>query len=202
MKTLLFLKRNLQKIPFASEKAAEIVQKELDSIDWIKKGHWIKEINEEDEALLLKHFYTQEKSPLYWLEPRGSILLSLGGTDHLTIRTTLPWQELKQIIEQMQHKLPFAYSKEFGFLTSTLDYLGTGLKAVKLIEGRLEIEDEFIESFPFFSDTLIQNRRSIGNFESTIIQCIEKKAEEYLTAIQETKEKEKALLSSLTHKQK
>lgn len=197
MKTLLCIRRNLKKIPFGAKEGVTHLYEELNHFSWIRRGVWIEIDNPEEERLLLKSFYTTEKGSCYWMDRSGAILIHLGKRDHLTLRSTLPWKEVKHYLQELHNHFSFAYSPRFGFVTSNLEDAGTAMKAMALVPGRVELSHPYVESVPFYSHTLFQNRLSLTHFETTTIDYVAEQARSHAEQLLEEEIASQQLLEKL-----
>ena len=93
------------------------------------------------ERHLLSHDMTSEaRHRGIALAPDESISVMLNEEDHLRLQCLKSgmqlaeaWEEINQLDEDLGRELPFAFSDEFGFLTSCPTNVGTGMRASVLV---------------------------------------------------------------------
>jgi protein arginine kinase len=140
------------------------------------------------ESAELLHTTTESKSIL------------INGNDHIKIQIahhglsgSLLWPQISHLDDELMHIFQYAYTDQFGFLTSSLNQVGTSLKVEILLHlpafvftGRInqkihQLLGEGVFIRHFFEDTdipignlfLISNQKTIGSSELEIIEKLE-----------------------------
>ena len=147
--TAFILRRNLSHFPFPSKmqgaEAAGIVetlkgafdnQPLLEGIQFFPSD----QTTTQDKQLIYEHFLflrgfeTPPNGSGFALDPQCRFLALINGCDHLEMRmlhTEGPieekWNFLSNFETDLGHKVDFAFSPKFGYLTSDPGYCGTGL---------------------------------------------------------------------------
>ncbi|MBM3195597.1 MAG: hypothetical protein FJZ62_02480 [Chlamydiae bacterium] len=160
--------RNLDKIPFGSSEAAQILKKMLPQI--FPEGKWLENLEEVEERKLTKAFFFEEHYKKLFFDPQSGLLLVLGSFDHLHILYDGPYNQIKPLLFHLHSIFSFAYDSNFGFLTTKLSTTGTGLKGKFFHELNYPKLPAFVEAIPYEGGYLYQNRLSIGYLESTFIE--------------------------------
>lgn len=141
------LARNVQQVPFPSilndERAFNVVMRGVDAAcDFERNIYIMKELSEMDKrALIERHFISTD---LAERDAIGAVIISkdkeisvmVNEEDHVRaqcIKQGLCLAECYGIIDKfddaLQRKLPIAFDSEFGYLTSCITNLGTGMRA-------------------------------------------------------------------------
>lgn len=144
--TTLTLKRNLARFHFPSKmNSAEIEQsnallketlRSLQELEFFDE----KTLSPSDKELIYEHFlflrgFQQNLSGSgLVIDPKGSLLGLFNGTNHLELRMLCPggntdagWAQLLKVDAALGNKLDFAFSPNFGYLTSDPTGCGTAL---------------------------------------------------------------------------
>lgn len=169
----------------------KILLDEVDAIDLalLKERRLIDRVTPTNaEATELLHTTTETKSIL------------INGNDHIKLQiahnglsASQLWPQISHLDDELMHIFQFAFTDQFGFLTSSLNQLGTSLKIEILLHlpafvftGRInqkihQLLGEGILIRHFFDETempignlyLISNQRTIGLSEAEIIEKLE-----------------------------
>lgn len=144
------LARNLMGFPFstrmAEPEAREIVQficerlgkpaltaapdlMDLDAIDELDRTVLV------ERHLISRELAGTRKPRAIAIDPAESVSIMINEEDHLRVQvfqsglqTALAWQRAEALDEDLMRRLPYAWSEEFGFLTSCPTNTGTGLR--------------------------------------------------------------------------
>ncbi len=135
------LRRNLASPLFPSKcTPQELEQIALDIQDALQEAHYLalpsQRLTPLDKEFLFEHFLWVEKvqnPSLFLLDPLSHLLILINGSDHLQFHLLNSQEEIEAryaTIAEIEKKiatLGFAFSPQFGHLTSQPEYSGTGL---------------------------------------------------------------------------
>jgi protein arginine kinase len=174
----LSLARNLADFPFAPrctpDERRQVSQRMLaafEQLDLLASGTWypFADLAAQDRHLLIERRLLIP-SPELDLEGRGvyishdqSLAIMVNCEDHLRLRLLTAgvdpapaWERLSRLDDQLTALLDFAYDEDIGFVTRSLEHLGTGLEAGLLLHlpclrdaGKLEAAAENIHKQRF-----------------------------------------------------
>lgn len=146
--------RNLKNIPFPqklrtqeginlSEKIAEIFSKN-EKYKFKKVSLW--QESKENTILYLDNFiishelYENRRFSSFLFDDENNIVVMINEENHITVlvkNTKLKFDKLYNIandlLDKVSEELEFAYSEEFGYLTSSLKKMGTAVKADNIL---------------------------------------------------------------------
>lgn len=148
----LSLCRNLADLPFPDrctidelETVIERVHGAIENLNLLAKGSWypLDELTPLERQFLMERrlldqeFITSEgPRGVYVAEDQNSSIM-VNGIEHITMRSIVPgldlnaaWSQLTALDDTLAATLDFAFDETLGFLTSKMDAVGTGLKAV------------------------------------------------------------------------
>lgn len=90
---------------------------------------------EEENFISKKHLLNPESKALF-LNNKNNISIMINEEDHLRIQILKPgfeftniWDDINMLDDQLEEKIDYAFSKEWGYLTSCPTNVGTGLRA-------------------------------------------------------------------------
>ncbi len=139
------------------------------------------------------------------ISPQECLNLMVNEEDHLRLYALAPglnlkqaWREADGLDDELSRELPFAFHKEWGYLTTCPTNVGTGLRASCLIHlpglGLANLINKLLESLPragliarglygegtkvigdFFQ---ISNATALGRTEEELVQAVERAVEE------------------------
>ena len=89
------------------------------------------------ERMLINKATLESGAPfMLYASQDESFSMTVNGTDHLRLLLSCHGQDLKELLEKMGRidsyiagKIPYAYDRRLGFKTSTLQNVGTGMRA-------------------------------------------------------------------------
>ena len=147
------LSRNIREYPFpvrldrqakieVSEKVADV----LSSYDEKFEMFDISELDSYEIPALLDSFYISQKyaddvtGKILFVSEDKKLVLFTNGENHIKIVAVekgldfdTPYARIDRLDDYISEKLPFAFSKEYGYLCADPDNLGTGLKATSVM---------------------------------------------------------------------
>ena len=160
-----------------------------------------------DRDFLAEHFLSFERAHdvhqghAYMVNTNGRLLIRINSQDHLHIQMVDLDGRLEEALEHLitvekhvEEKLPFAFSNQFGYLTSDPCLSGTGLSVSAYIhipalffEQEESVEKLFSDPDVIYTDLqgagrfvgdilVIRNRWSLGVSEESILSCVRKAA--------------------------
>ena len=126
------------------KEAARLILKTIENSDYFK-NHWVFDMNRisllEREFLLERHLISKEftrgdETQFLVTVPGETISIMVNEEDHLRIQTILSglqlmqaWEICNSVDDRLDNSLEYAFSPKFGYLTSCLTNVGTGLRA-------------------------------------------------------------------------
>lgn len=215
LSTWLNLSRNLKSFPFipliTSQDKSTLKNFIAEKIDTNLKNYkfdkiQLDEVDSIDLALLKERHLIDRVTPSY--VEAGALLhttsesksILINGSDHIKLQITHNglsanqiWPQISHLDDELMHTFQFAFTDQFGFLTSSLNQLGTSLKVEILLHlpafvftGRInqkihQLLGEGILIRHFFDESempignlyMISNQKSIGMSETEIIEKLE-----------------------------
>ncbi|NGX45748.1 MAG: Protein-arginine kinase [Chlamydiae bacterium] len=229
--TAFILRRNLSHFPFPaklqSNDAHGVVNSLKEAIEkepLLEGSHFLPsdQLSLQDKQLIYEHFLFLRgfESPPdgagFVLGPTGRFLASINGRDHLEMRalhTEGPleetWNTLSHFETDLGHKVDFAFSPKFGYLTSDPGHCGTGLVLyaylhvpalihLEELENHLPLpgEDEIVamslagNMVKIIGDIIvIQNNMTLGLTEESILHSVQSAATKIASAEKAAREK-------------
>ena len=156
------------------------------------------------ERRVINHSRVEDKGPVgLALSADETMSLVFGGDDHLRLQYVSGsqsldqmWQHLTQVDDRLGEKVPYAFDPKYGYLTTFLTNVGTGLRASvivhlpmlstgnqfrKLVQeyGRFGISIKGLDgdgSENFGSLYEVKNQKTLGRSEQELISLVAKAA--------------------------
>lgn len=184
----LTLNRNLDKLKFSAKLSLErkqqvvsLISKELLESTWLKGGTLgrAEEMTPSQKEYLAERFLSNESynqsqigEAFVWGDS-GEVLAVLNQKEHLSLlflenqeEPEKAWEKLNRLELSLEKGLNFAFSSQFGFLTSDPMYCGTGLVVqIFLHLPTLILTDSLKELLDRHQEELISITGLQGNFE-------------------------------------
>ena len=150
---VLILSRNIKEYPFpvrldsqAKEEVAEKISGVLSSYDEKFDVYDMSKADSYDVPALLDSFYIPQKyaddvaGRYIFVSEDKKLVLFTNGENHIKIVATnkgldfdTPYERMDRLDDYICERLPFAFSKEYGYLCPNPNELGTGLKATSVM---------------------------------------------------------------------
>lgn len=146
--------RNLNNIPFAckytSEQAEEVIKLVSNAIKNLKYGLRIVKLRDLDDITKLSLIEKHLVSPEFAINKNNigaiainedeNICIMINEEDHMRIQILSAGLDLENLLnlgmeidKELESLLEYAYSERYGFLTSCLSNVGTGLRASVMV---------------------------------------------------------------------
>ncbi len=133
------------------------------------------------------------------LSPDESVSLVLNGEDHLRLQLLSTsqslenmWDRMDRLDDELGEKVPYAFDSKYGFLTSYMTNVGTGLRASVMVHLPLLSKSrqfrKFVQEYSRFGVTVkalggdgnenygslyeVKNQKTLGQTESELIQLV------------------------------
>lgn len=231
------LARNLKGLPFPHRcpselryKVAHLVRKAIEHEfpHWrILEGGQVSPLLREvffEKHLISSYLKNHPEGTLVVFSPDARLSLLVNEEDHLRLQCLLPglqtegsWQEIESIEARLERWLSFAFHHQYGYLTSCLTNVGTGLRTSVMLhvpalvwtgnlattiahwpDKSIEFRGTFGEGSSLGEGLLqVSNKRTLGNDVKTLSQQVFHSAEELIRLEQQAR---KSLLERYTAK--
>lgn len=137
------------------EEVKKAIKSALESASTLQNIKWIeaKDLNQKEREFLYEHFFTLEETlnfnegQAFCLDDTNQVLITINFTDHLCLHfidSNSDWKKcyerLYKLEKELNQKLNFASSKQFGFLTANPSLCGLGLTVESLLHLPLLLE--------------------------------------------------------------
>lgn len=145
------LARNLDKIPYPPRANSQDLQKSLDLINKaVNKNRYLKnlirhkldDLSELDRQMFVEEYlispdFAQETGNRdILIDPQGVISIMINEEDHLRMQCIISglqlekmWSQINKIDDSLEKNLDFAFSDNWGYLSTCPTNVGTGLRA-------------------------------------------------------------------------
>ncbi len=183
------LARNIKDIPFAHwapmndlERVTKMIEEAISHINSLKNADIIR-INDlnplENQFLIERHLISRElptsKLGSVVISEKEIISIMINEEDHLRIQILSNglnlrdiWQIITKIEEELSQLLPFAFSFDFGYLTSCPTNVGTGMRASVMIHlPGISLSNRIEKIIPFLSKVGMVSRGFYGEKSET-----------------------------------
>lgn len=143
--------RNIKGIPFPQKMVSSDREHVIDTVREAVKGSGMKfvrldELDDKSKADLFDQYYATYAflndggESAFLIDTENSTCVTVNRTEHIEIDTILAGSNIREVFNRsnkvavdLEKKIDIAYTEKFGFLTSDLRLLGTGLQLVFLV---------------------------------------------------------------------
>ncbi len=169
----------------------------LELLDDVKRGALY-------ERRVINHSRVEDKGPVgLALSADETMSLVFGGDDHLRLQLVSGsrsldhmWKQLSQVDDLLGEKVPYAYDPKYGYLTTFLTNVGTGLRASVIVHlPMLSAGNQFrklVQEYSRFGVSIkgldgdgsenygalyeVKNQKTLGRSEEQLISLVAKAA--------------------------